>query len=118
MSARIITCFILTVWSCCAIGCSSPFPHRSGTYAESLSFRDLVEIRALVRTRGDIRQPICDIEMEAPDKAKVSAGPDCNGGGVHVRSEFTVRKQNGRWVIDESSIQDRQSVTLIHEIQT
>jgi hypothetical protein len=107
---------ILCVCSCFAFCHCTPFPSRSGSYAESLSFGDLLEIRALVHDRRDIRQPICDIEMQTPNEATVSSGPDCNGGGEHVRSQFTVRKKNGHWTIDDSSLKDRESITLIHEI--
>ena len=109
---------LLSACSCVALCSCTPFPRSSGPYAHSLSFGDIVQIRAIVQRRRDVRQSICDIKMESPDRARVSAGPDCNGGGVHVRSEFVVRKKNGHWTIDESSIQEGETITTIDEVRT
>ena len=95
-----------------------PFPHRRGDYAHKLHFGDINKIRALVRNRTDIRQPICDIEVHAPGEARVSSGPDCHEGGVHFMTCFMIRKRDGEWTVDESSIEDCESIVLIHPIST
>lgn len=104
----------LCVLLCCAM-CScvpfEPFPRRTGNYADSLHFGDIVEIRALVRNRKDIRHPIGLIDVLAPDRAIVDSGAACEPPGGTI-SQFTVRKRNGHWTIDESSIQDRSQIII------
>jgi hypothetical protein len=86
-----------------------PFPHYiTGSYAHSLHFGDIVEIRDLVRNRKDLRHPICGIEALAPDLAKVSSGTGCDTGGM--MSFLTVRKRNGHWIVDKSSIEQAQTI--------
>jgi hypothetical protein len=99
MRASLVSlCFVLS--SCV------PFPYRTGPYATSLRTGDVAQIRALVRDRKDIRHPIDEIEMVAPDRAIVQSGLEYNPPGGTI-SQFTVRKRNGRWAIEESSIGDR-----------
>jgi hypothetical protein len=86
-----------------------PFPQSiTGTYADSVHFGDIVEIRNLVRDRKEVRHPICAIEVLAPDKVRVSSGPGCDSSGM--MSFLIVRKKNGHWKIDESSIEERDTV--------
>ena len=105
---------LISVLIAASLGSCAPFPHRTGTHADSLTLSDVVQIRALVRGRTDIRQPICEIAMVAPDKAEVSSKADCNSSGAF--SVFTVSKNNGQWVLDESTIHDRDAIILMHPV--
>ena len=102
--------------SCLALSGCTPFPYRSGAFEKSLSFGDVIQLRALVRNRPDIRQPICQIYAVAPDRVEVSSGPGCNTSGTHLTTGFTARKIHGNWVIDETSIEDERSIILIEPI--
>jgi len=96
----------------------TPFPYRSGAFDKNLTLGDVVQLRALVRHRRDIRQPICDISAVAPDRVEVSSGPGCNTSGTHLMTGFTAHKIHGHWVIDEASIKDEMNIISIEPIES
>jgi len=78
------------------------WPQVLGSYADKLTYADLVQIRALVKDRADLR-PIFRVWMHSPDRALVESGnpwrPDT------VITGFIVYKKGGHWNIDETSIE-------------
>jgi hypothetical protein len=46
-------------------------------------------------------KPVHQIIMDHPDEAEVNSGPDVQGA---LGTTFRVRKQNGRWILLEKSI--------------
>jgi hypothetical protein len=97
--ARIVSvsvCTALLMTSCAAS------PQVLGSYADKLTYADIVEIRTLVKDRPDLR-PIFRVWMHWPDRAFVDSGnpwrPDT------IITTFIVYKRSGHWNIDEASIE-------------
>jgi hypothetical protein len=57
----------------------SQWPQIAGAYANLLTYRDVVDIRALVKHRPELR-PIFRIWMHWPDRALVDTGNVVNTG--------------------------------------
>jgi hypothetical protein len=85
----------------------SQWPQIAGAYADRLTYRDVVDIRALVKHRRELR-PIFRIWMHWPDSALVDTGNVVNTGDTITT--FIARKKNGQWTIDESSIERHEAI--------
>ena len=83
------------------------WPIIQGAYADWLTYHDIIEIRALVQHRPELR-PIFRIWMHWPDRALVDTGTVANTGDTIT--SFIARKKNGRWAIDESSIEKNRAI--------
>ena len=100
--------WILMILSAAVVLSCAPWPRRTGALAGQLPNSEVIQIRALVRARRDIKKPITKIEMVAPDQAKAEAGVANNTGDIVTL--FTMHKKNGRWIIDESSIYESEVI--------
>jgi hypothetical protein len=95
-----LTAFTLT--SCAA------WPQLEGDYKDRLTYNDVLEIRALVQHRPELR-PIYRICMYWPDRALVETGNVVNTGDI--TTSFIARRKNGHWTIDETSVE--KNLTII-----
>lgn len=93
---------LATAFTSCA-----QWPQIDGDYKNQLTYNDVLQIRALVRHRPELR-PIYRISMYWPDRALVAAGVVVEPGDM--TTDFIVRKKNGQWTIDESSIEKNRTI--------
>jgi hypothetical protein len=89
-----------------AIRFAFPSVGFSGRYAQQLTLSDVRQIVELSRHDSRIVKPVYQIIMHRPDEAEVNSGPDVQGA---LGTTFTVRKQNGRWMLLEKSINTGQT---------
>jgi hypothetical protein len=93
-------CLALTLSSCMSI------PPVQGDYR--LSWGEIRELNHLVAHRTDIRKPLGLVRMESADRGEVSSGNVWEQfGKITV---FTIRKKNGRWMIDESTVKQTEAI--------
>jgi hypothetical protein len=110
--ASVLACFCAAATLNC---CTSGFYHVQtairfrypsvdllGTYASRWTVNDVRQIVDLSRNRPDIKQPIDQIEVDRPEHASVKSGNPQNQGDP--MTTFEVRKQNGRWIIINDSV--------------
>jgi hypothetical protein len=110
--ASLITCFCaVATLNCCtsgfyhvqtAIRFRYPSVDLFGTYASQWTVDDVRQIVDLSRNRPDIKKPIDQIEVDRPEHASVKSGNPQNQGDP--LTTFEVRKQNGRWIIINGSV--------------
>ena len=75
-------------------------------YAQQLTLSDVRQVVELARHDPRIVKPVYQIVMDRPDEAEVNSGPDVQGA---LGTTFKVRKQNGRWILLEESINTGQT---------
>ena len=73
----------------------------AGRCARQLTVSDVRQIVDLARDDRRIVKPVHQIVMDRPDEAEVNSGPDVQGA---LGTTGRVRKQNGRWILLEKSI--------------
>lgn len=78
----------------------------AGRYSGQLTVSDVRQIVELARHDSRIVKPIYQIVADRPDEAEVNSGPDVQGA---LGTTFRVRKQNGRWILLEKSINTGQT---------
>ena len=83
------------------------FPHVQGD--PGLSWDEIRQLNRLIAHRSDIKKPLGLVQMEAPDRAEVHSGKVWEPFGEETI--FTIRKKNGRWITDESSV--RQDLAIV-----
>jgi hypothetical protein len=85
-----------------------PRPHVEGPYASSLTHAETLEIAALCWGRNDMRKPVYDIYLTAPDEGDVSSGRAMNS--FDKVTGFKVRKKAGHWYIVPGSIYETEVI--------
>ena len=68
----------------------------------------MLEIAALCWGRADMRKPVYDIYMTAPDQADISSGRAMNS--FDKVTGFKVHKKDGRWHIVPGSIYETEVI--------
>ena len=89
-----------------AIRFAFPSVGFTGRYAQQLTLSDVRQVVELARHDPRIVEPVYQIVMDRPDEAEVNSGPDVQGA---LGTTFKVRKQNGRWILLEESINTGQT---------
>jgi hypothetical protein len=85
------------------------WPQVLGSYADKLTYADIVEIRALFKDRPDLR-PIFRVWMHWRDRALVESGDPWHSDTIITG--FIVYKKSGHWNIDESSIERERPLVI------
>ena len=89
-----------------AIRFAFPSMGFAGRYTQQLTVSDVRQIVEIARHDSRIVKPVHQIIMDHPDQAEVNSGPDVQGA---LGTTFRVRKQNGRWILLEKSINTGQT---------
>jgi hypothetical protein len=97
--------FVLFLLALCMFTSCARWPQVTGFYTDRLTYSDILQIRALVREDPRLRRPVTDISIWQPGEAGVCSGHD-------PYTAFTVRKKNGRWIVDAGSIEERRAIIL------
>lgn len=95
----------MAITSCTSI----PVVYNEPGQNYTLSREDVAEINRLIAHRRDIRKPLGVAWMKANDRVEIDSGNVSEPFGEITR--FTIRKKNGRWIIDESSV--RQDYAIV-----
>gem|GEM_PF-2491108 len=89
-----------------AIRFAFPSMGFAGRYTAQLTVSDVRQIVELAHHDSRIVKPVYQIVMNKPDEAEVNSGPEVNGA---LNTSFNVRKENGRWILIEKSINTGQA---------
>jgi len=89
-----------------AIRFAFPSVGFAGRYTQQLKVSDVRQIVELARHDSRIVKPVHQIILDHQDEAEVNSGPDVQGA---LGTTFRVRKQNGRWILLEKSINTGQT---------
>jgi hypothetical protein len=89
-----------------AIRFAFPSMGFAGRYTQQLTVSDVRQIVELARHDPRIVKPVHQIVMDRRDEAEVNSGPDVQGA---LGATFRVRKQNGRWILLEETINTGQT---------
>jgi hypothetical protein len=98
---------VLSMLSLATLASCAQWPQLMGEYKDRLTYSDILQIRALVRQRPELR-PIFRICMFWPDRALVDTGTPVNTRDIIT--SFMARKKGSGWIIDESSIETHEAI--------